>query len=109
MAVTYDFGKCSQCGDNNSKSIQACRSCSAPLPWAKQASVKDSGGSTSKIGMGDVAYGGIAVALIGGLVFVAGAGLWLGNVFGFFPTFPGAGYIGMLIGGAVWRFGSNME
>jgi len=51
------------------------------------------------------ALGPIMVA-IGGIIFVAGAFLWCGNVFGFFRTFPLAGYITMLIGGAVLRTGS---
>lgn len=37
MATTVSFGKCGQCGENNSMSIQVCRSCGAPLPWAKSA------------------------------------------------------------------------
>jgi hypothetical protein len=44
--------------------------------------------------------------VIGGLIFVAGAFLWCGNVFRFFPTFPLAGYLTMLVGGAVMRSGS---
>ena len=42
---------------------------------------------------------------LGGLIFVAGAFLWLGNVIGFFPTVPLAGYATMLIGGRDLRLG----
>jgi hypothetical protein len=45
--------------------------------------------------------------IIGGLVFVIGAFLWLGNVIGFFHTFTGAGWIGLTLGGILFRMGSN--
>jgi hypothetical protein len=108
MAETFDFGKCAACGDNNSKSVQQCRSCAAALPWAKPAK-NSSGSSGSGMGLGDIAFGGMAVALLGGLIFLAGIFLFLGNFLGFFPTFTGAGYITIMIGGAIWRVGSNME
>ncbi|MBS2015968.1 MAG: hypothetical protein JST00_23975 [Deltaproteobacteria bacterium] len=38
---------------------------------------------------------------VGGLIFVAGAGLFIGNVTGMFISFPYAGYITMAIGGAI--------
>ena len=37
--------------------------------------------------------------IIGGLVFLLGAFVWCGNVFGFMPTVPMAGYLIMLLGG----------
>jgi len=43
--------------------------------------------------------------IIGGAIFAAGAFLWCGNVFRFFPTYPLAGYITMLVGGAIMRKG----
>ncbi len=121
MALTLEYGKCASCGRENSKTLQQCRGCNAVLPWVKGAksarsAVPDSqrlGGTDSapkqKIGAGDVAWGGIGVGLVGGLVVVLGAFLWCGNVFGFFPTFPMVGYITMAIGGAIWRFGSAMD
>ena len=117
MAITLDFGKCAACGESNSKTLQNCRACGAALPWAKgiKNSVSTPSGATPnpsskpKIGLGDLAYGAMAVQLLGGLIFVAGAFFWLGNVLRFFPTFPGVGYITMLIGGALWGFGQNMD
>lgn len=47
--------------------------------------------------------------IIGAIIFVIGAFLWIGNVGGFFPTFPGAGYIGLLVGGIIFRAGANAE
>jgi hypothetical protein len=41
--------------------------------------------------------------LIGGLIFALGVFLWCGNVIGFFPTFPLAGYLTMVAGGFVMR------
>ena len=51
----------------------------------------------------------MAVQILGGLIFVAGAIFWLGNVLRFYPTFPGVGYITMMIGGGLWGFGQNMD
>jgi len=45
--------------------------------------------------------------ILGGLIFVAGAGLWIGNVSGTFPTFPGCGWLVMLAGGFVFRLGGS--
>jgi hypothetical protein len=45
--------------------------------------------------------GGLALQLLGGLIFVVGIGLFIGNVTGVFPTFPFAGFIVMGIGGAI--------
>lgn len=47
--------------------------------------------------------------IIGGIIFLIGAFLWLGNVIGFFPTFTGAGWIGLFLGGIVFRAGSNSD
>ncbi len=125
MAVTFDFGQCAACGDNNSKTLQQCRSCGAALPWAKNVKAPASnfaapGAPPSnpgpqnaptkpKIGLGDIAYGPMVVQLLGGFLFVAGVFLWCGNVFRFFPTFPFVGYITAIIGGAIWRFGAEMD
>lgn len=143
MAITLEFGKCAACDENNSKTLQLCRACGAPLPWVKPGkngapllnrapqgtplppppqtplanpSQPANGAqkpatplSKPKIGLGDLAYGPMAVQLFGGLIFLVGGLLWVGNVLGFFRTFPGAGYIGLLIGGAIWGAGQNME
>lgn len=47
------------------------------------------------------------VGILGGLVFVAGVALWIGNVSGALRTFPGAGYLTMLVGGVMWRAGKG--
>lgn len=41
----------------------------------------------------------LRMKIIGGLVFLLGAFVWCGNVFGFMPTVPMAGYLIMLLGG----------
>ncbi len=114
--MTLEYGKCASCGRENPKAIEQCRGCNAVLPWVKGAAPKaatagnhSSGNAKPKVGLGDIAWGGMAVALGGGAIFVLGIVLWCGNVFGFLPTVPGAGYITMAIGGAIWRFGSSME
>ena len=48
------------------------------------------------------------VVVLGAVVFIAGVFLFLGNVIGFFRTFPLAGYLTMIIGGAIYRVGSKM-
>ncbi|MBV9464283.1 MAG: hypothetical protein JO317_08655 [Verrucomicrobiae bacterium] len=44
---------------------------------------------------------------LGALIFIVGIGLFIGNVSGKFPTFPGLGWLGMFIGGAVYRTGAR--
>lgn len=39
--------------------------------------------------------------IVGGIVFALGVFLLLGNVLRFFPTFPLAGYLTMMCGGAI--------
>lgn len=48
------------------------------------------------------------VIALGAVVFVAGIFLFLGNVIGFFRTFPLAGYLTILAGGAIYKAGSKM-
>lgn len=43
--------------------------------------------------------------IIGVLIIVVGIVLWCGNVFGFLPTFPLAGYLTILIGGVIMKAG----
>jgi hypothetical protein len=43
--------------------------------------------------------------IVGGVVVALGAFLWCGNVFGFFHTFPLAGYGTMVIGGIIMKKG----
>ena len=116
MAVTFDFGTCAACGENNSKTLQQCRSCGAALPWskAKKASAPapiaapQNSPSKTKIDRGEIAYGAMTVQLLGGLLIVVGVFLWLGNRYRFFPSFPFAGQITALIGFAMWRYGAEM-
>jgi hypothetical protein len=42
---------------------------------------------------------------LGGIMFVVGIGLFIGNRTGAFPTFPFAGFIVMAIGGAIYGAG----
>ncbi len=43
----------------------------------------------------------MALMGVGGLIFVVGVGLFIGNVTGMFISFPFAGYITMAVGGAI--------
>ncbi len=45
---------------------------------------------------------------LGAVIFVAGAFLWCGNVFGFFVTFPFAGYATALLGAGTYKAGQKM-
>lgn len=47
------------------------------------------------------------VKVIGGVIIAAGAVLWCGNVFRFFPTFPLAGYLTMVVGGFIVKAGRS--
>ncbi len=46
---------------------------------------------------------------LGAVIFVAGVVLWCGNVFGFFRTFPFAGYLTLLVGGLIYKAGQKMN
>ncbi len=46
---------------------------------------------------------------LGAVIFAAGAFLWCGNVFGFFVTFPFAGYLTALIGAGTYKAGRKMS
>jgi len=48
-----------------------------------------------------------ALSIVGVLVLIGGIFLWIGNVSGMFRTFPLAGYITILIGGAIIRAGKQ--
>ena len=50
----------------------------------------------------------VAVIGAGAIVFAAGVFLWCGNVFGFFPTFPLAGYVTAVVGGFIYKAGKKM-
>ncbi|MGZ3417364.1 MAG: hypothetical protein ACXVEF_22650 [Polyangiales bacterium] len=50
---------------------------------------------------------GMALMGVGGLIFVIGVGLYIGNVTGKFYSFPYAGYITMGIGAAIIAFGKK--
>ncbi len=51
--------------------------------------------------------GGLNMGILGGVIIAIGAVLWLGNVFGFFHTFPLAGYLTMAVGGLVMKSGKK--
>ena len=44
---------------------------------------------------------------LGLLVLIVGIGIFIGNVSGAFPTFPGLGWITIAVGGVMMRAGSN--
>lgn len=51
----------------------------------------------------DIDWGPMLLQAGGAIVFVLGVFLWFGNMLGFYRTFPLAGYITMVIGGAMWK------
>jgi len=50
---------------------------------------------------------GLALSVLGGLIFAVGIGLFIGNVTGIFPTVPFAGFVVMGIGGAILGAGQR--
>ena len=48
------------------------------------------------------------VIVLGAIIFIGGVFLFLGNVIGFFRTFPLAGYGTMLLGDVIFKTGSKM-
>ena len=51
---------------------------------------------------------GSLLTVVGGLIFVLGAFLWIGNVSHLFYSFPFAGYITMTLGGAILGAGRKL-
>lgn len=47
------------------------------------------------------------LSIVGGVVFVLGALIFVGNVTRIFPTIPLAGYLTMLAGGAMYKAGKS--
>lgn len=52
-------------------------------------------------------YNGAGMQVIGGIVFVAGIGVRIAGVLHIIPYIPFAGYGIMVLGGALWRAGSD--
>lgn len=52
---------------------------------------------------------GIAAMGLGGLVVAVGVFLFAGNVIGFFPTVPLAGYLTILVGAGIFGWGKKMH
>lgn len=48
-----------------------------------------------------------AATILGTLILVIGLILLFGNMTGMFPTFPYAGFIGMVLGGLIMKLGKN--
>jgi hypothetical protein len=46
---------------------------------------------------------------LGAVIFVAGAFLWCGNVFGFYVTFPFVGYLTAAAGVVTFKAGKKMN
>lgn len=49
--------------------------------------------------------GNMPLMVLGGIIFVVGVFLFIGNLSGAFRTFPCAGWIGIMIGSAIWGAG----
>lgn len=47
--------------------------------------------------------------ILGAIIFIAGLFLFLGNIIGFFRTFPGVGYITMALGGFLYKKAASEE
>jgi hypothetical protein len=106
VAISIDYGKCDKCGENNVKTAKICRACKVELPWARVAA-KPKQSVNIDISMG---YSkGFYLQIVGGIVFVVGAGLWIGNKTGLLPTVSGLGMITCFIGSALWGTGAAMD
>jgi ribosomal protein L40E len=105
MAVANDTGECANCSAKNSTSATKCHSCGQNLPWVKPPKAAKPAREASAREPMQLDIPVLPIA--GALVFLAGVVLWFGNVLGFMPTFPGAGYIVAIIGAAMWRAGTD--
>ena len=106
------MGLSKQPGDFWARNIRALFARAARLPWVEfgpetALSVPETG-RTFLPPINNRIMRNLIVAS-GALVFAAGALLWCGNVFGFFVTFPFAGYLTLLAGGAIYKAGQKMS
>lgn len=106
---TLESGACPACATQNSKHIDACHACGKPLPWAGEEARRQASRAQTEVqlrrGRGNAERA--ALMIVGALVFVLGIFLWCGNVFGFYPTFGGTGYVTAIVGGALFKWGNN--
>lgn len=112
MAVTLEYGKCAACQENNPKSLQQCRACGAALPWSKSAKKgkPDVGAAPPRMGASDVAWLGIAVMGLGGLMVVAGFLLYVLRFLRIvYIPIPFISWILIAAGGAIWHYGSTID
>ncbi len=65
--------------------------------------------SSAGSSLGNIAWKALGVQIFGGIIFLAGVFFWFGNVLGFYPTFPGVGYIVGMIGAGIYGAGSQMD
>lgn len=133
MTQTANIQICAGCGEKNPVTAKICTMCSAPLSTPTQSAsaqpldprqnslsvdVKALQNSSQLPLQGtqkpdaprsklNTDFMDLGLHIVGGFIFVAGAVLWCGNVFGFYRTFPGVGYITMLIGGGLFKMGSS--
>jgi hypothetical protein len=47
------------------------------------------------------------LSVLGAVVLIVGIGLFVGNISGMFPTFPGAGWLTIAVGGIMYRAGKQ--
>ena len=118
MAVTVEYGKCEQCGDNNVKTAELCRSCKMPLPWSKavkaQSKAAATGQSSSpmkasiKLPGSDLSTG-FWVQILGGAIFCSAIAYYVACFAGAMTFVRGPGYAAMVIGGMIWGAGAAMD
>jgi hypothetical protein len=109
MSWTLESGACLQCQAENSIHINDCHSCGAALPWtgAESTKVEEKYRPKEPVIIRIPEWLRWTTFTVGAVLFLGGAFLWCGNVFGFYPTIPGAGRVTMLIGGALFVLGNT--
>ena len=106
QGFTLDSGACPACQTENSKHIDACHACGQALPWAGTEAARQRSVEVESQPRHRSNFERGALMIIGACLFVTGVFLWCGNVFHFYVTFGGAGYITALMGGALFKIGN---
>ena len=108
---TLESGACPACDAENSKHIDACHACGQTLPWAgqeaqrQQAQMQILQAEAPVRARSNLERGALMIG--GATLFVFGLFLWCGNVFGFYPSFSGAGYLTIVLGGTLFKVGND--
>lgn len=107
MSISLESGSCLNCGFENSIHISECHNCHQLLPWAGSEATQLLTQPAKPIDNKAAKTVAAIWQIVGCIVMLIGAILWLGNVSGAYYTFPKAGFFTMVGGSGILGRGIN--